>query len=141
MQESGLPEFHSHESANAVSAHNPGPLQPFLIQVAQIQARERKRQLSEPGYRVRLHIALVTARNAPSHKRAVQTLKSWGVMVNDAFFLGGIDKNAIISVLRPHIFFDDQRGHLDSTSVSAPSVYVPFGALNELTETWVPREG
>jgi len=138
MQESGLPQFHQHETAHAVSAHDPGPLQPFLLKVATIQAAERKRKLRDPSYRIRLHIALVTARNAPSHKRAIQSLKSWGVMVNDAFFLGGIDKGAVISVLRPHIYFDDQQGHLVSTSSSAPSVHVPFGALNEVTEDWEP---
>jgi 5'-nucleotidase len=131
MQDEGLPAFHEHERANAVSAHDPGPLQPFLLKVAKIQAAERDRKIADPDYRVRLHIALVTARNAPSHKRAIQSLKSWGVMVNDAFFLGGIDKGAIISVLRPHIYFDDQQGHLASTAISAPSVHVPFGALNE----------
>lgn len=140
MQESGLPQFHEHEMANAVAAHDPGPLQPFLLKVANIQAAERDRKLDDPDYRMRLHIALVTARNAPSHKRAIQSLKSWGVMVNDAFFLGGIDKGAVISVLRPHIYFDDQQGHLASTSPSAPSVHVPFGALNERTESWVPDE-
>lgn len=84
MQESGLPQFHEHETAHAVSAHDPGPLQPFLLKVAKIQAAESERKLADPSYRVRLHIALVTARNAPSHKRAIQSLKSWGVMVNDA---------------------------------------------------------
>lgn len=138
MQASGLPQFHEHETANAVSAHNPGPLQPFLLKIAKIQAAESARKLADSTYRIRLHIALVTARNAPSHKRAIQSLKSWGVMVNDAFFLGGIDKGAVISVLRPHIYFDDQQGHLDSTSTSAPSVHVPFGALNEAREEWVP---
>lgn len=137
MQASGLPQFHRHETANVVSAHDPGPLQPFLLKTAKIQAAERERKLADPTYRIRLHVALVTARNAPSHKRAIQSLKSWGVMVNDAFFLGGIDKGAVISVLRPHIYFDDQQGHLASTATSAPSVHVPFGALNEATEEWV----
>lgn len=59
------------------------------------------------------------------------SLKAWGVTVNDAFFLGGIDKGAIIEVLRPHIFFDDQKTHLEGTARSAPSVHVPFGIVNE----------
>ncbi|QWZ07728.1 5'-nucleotidase [Nocardioides panacis] len=140
MQRGGLANFHEHETEEAVSAHNPGPLQPFLLRIARIQEREQALRLKDPTYRVRLHVAIVTARNAPSHKRAIGTLKQWGVMVNDAFFLGGIDKNAVISVLRPHIFFDDQRGHLESTSESAPSVHVPFGALNEKTEMWEPSD-
>ncbi|MEO1173857.1 MAG: 5'-nucleotidase, partial [Myxococcota bacterium] len=36
----------------------------------------------------------------------------WGIVPNDAFFLGGIEKRRVLSSLRPHIFFDDQEGHL-----------------------------
>ncbi|WP_425577442.1 5'-nucleotidase [Nocardioides endophyticus] len=45
------------------------------------------------------------------------------------------------SVLRPQIYFDDQQGHLASTSTSALSVHVPFGALHETTEERVPDNG
>lgn len=51
-------------------------------------------------------------------------------MTNDAFFLGGVDKGLILGVLKPHIFFDDQSGHLSSTSSVAPSVHIPFGVKN-----------
>ena len=51
--------------------------------------------------------------------------------VNDAFFLGGIDKSTIMRVLKPHIFFDDQVSHLTGTSRDTPSVHVPFGKINE----------
>jgi 5'-nucleotidase len=53
------------------------------------------------------------------------------VTVNDAFILGGISKGAIMPVLRPHIFFDDQKTHLLSTARSVPSVHVPFGSANQ----------
>lgn len=52
-------------------------------------------------------------------------------MANDAFFLGGIDKGLVLSVLKPHIFFDDQSGHLESTSNVVPSVHIPFGITNQ----------
>lgn len=130
MQAKGLASFHAHESANAVTPHSPGPLNDFLKQVNQIQRREEARKAKDPGYRIRLHVSIVTARNAPSHRRAVASLKAWGVTVNDAFFLGGIDKGAVLSVLKPHIFFDDQQNHLVSTSHVAPSVHIPFGVVN-----------
>ncbi|WP_161618907.1 5'-nucleotidase, partial [Aeromonas molluscorum] len=44
--------------------------------------------------------------------------------------LGGVDKGLILGVLKPHIFFDDQSGHLNSTSSVAPSVHIPFGVKN-----------
>lgn len=130
MQSKGLIEFHDHEQVNLITPHNPGPLRDFLVRVAAIQKREQARSAEDPNYRIRLHVAMVTARNAPSHERPLRTLKEWGVMVNDAFFLGGISKGKILSILRPHIFFDDQMGHLNSTSQSAPSVHIPFGELN-----------
>lgn len=130
MQTEGLDGFHAHETANAVTPHSPGPLRDFLKQVNKIQRREEARRAADSGYRIRLHVAIVTARNAPSHHRALASLKAWGVTVNDAFFLGGIDKGAVLSVLKPHIFFDDQQGHLVSTSQVAPSVHVPFGVVN-----------
>ncbi|GIF15284.1 5'-nucleotidase [Actinoplanes teichomyceticus] len=136
MQAEGLDRFHAHETANAVTPHSPGPLQDFLRQVNEIQRREEARRAADPEYRIRLHVSIVTARNAPSHQRAIASLKAWGVTVNDAFFLGGIDKGAVISVLKPHIFFDDQQGHLVSTSQVAPSVHVPFGVINT-----APRPG
>lgn len=54
-----------------------------------------------------------------------------GVRVNDAFFLGGIEKADVLEILKPHIFFDDQQGHLESAAKVAPSVHVPFGATSQ----------
>ncbi|MFD3539889.1 5'-nucleotidase [Streptomyces sp. NPDC058662] len=133
-QADGLDTFRSHESANARTPHVPGPLRDFLAGVNRVQQREEERRRRDPDYRIRVHVSLVTARNAPAHERAVRSLKDWGVTVNDAFFLGGIDKAAIIGVLKPHIFFDDQMGHLVGASRNAPSVHVPFGTLNERSD-------
>lgn len=128
-----LQEFHAHEVRNVLQPHNPGPLQQFLVRVSAIQSAEERRKQKEPSYENRLRVSIVTARNAPSHERALNTLKSWGVMVNDGFFLGGIEKRKVLQILRPHIFFDDQRGHLDGASQVAPSVHIPFGITNETT--------
>jgi 5'-nucleotidase len=94
MQAEGLDRFHAYETANAVTPHSPGPLHDFLKQINKIQRREESERASNSNYRIRLHVSIVTARNAPSHQRAVASLKAWGVTVNDAFFLGGIDKGA-----------------------------------------------
>jgi 5'-nucleotidase len=137
-----LAKFHAYETKNVMQPHNPGPLQEFLLRVSHIQSLEDAKKLSEPTYQNRLRVSIVTARNAPSHERALKTLKGWGVNANDAFFLGGIEKGLVLSVLRPHIFFDDQTGHLESTSLVAPSVHIPFGIKNmpsnaEVAETCV----
>jgi 5'-nucleotidase len=140
FQEHGLTDFQSHEAASAVTPVNPGPLHEFLRNVNNIQKREEKRAREDGNYLRRVRVSIVTARNAPAHERAVASLKAWGVKVNDAFFLGGIDKGAIMHVLKPHIFFDDQKTHLLSTAKAVPSVHVPFGSANE-TSRWSASGG
>lgn len=131
MQKSGLTEFHAHEVKNVTEPHHPGPLKDFLVKISKIQSIEEDYKSAHPGYENRIRVSIVTARNAPSHERALNTLKGWGVMANDAFFLGGIEKGAILGVLKPHIFFDDQSGHLKSASAVVPSVHIPFGVTNQ----------
>ncbi|WP_198941616.1 5'-nucleotidase [Amycolatopsis sp. CB00013] len=130
MQTGTLADFHSHEVANAAIPLEPGPLSKFLTGMNRIQRIEEERRSLDEHYKNRARISIVTARNAPSHERAVRSLQSWGVTVNDAFFLGGIDKAAILNVLKPHIFFDDQQRHL-SAAPGVPCVHVPFGVVNE----------
>lgn len=130
MQSSGLNEFHAHETRNVMHPHNPGPLQGLLLKMAKIQSIEEDHKRIDVSYVNRLRISIVTARNAPSHERALNTLKNWGVMANDAFFLGGIDKSRILKILKPHMFFDDQASHLKTASMVVPSVHIPFGIVN-----------
>lgn len=130
MQAYGLPAFHSNEVENMTTPLPKGKLTDFLSGINRIQAIEEELLAKDSNYNRRLHVAIVTARNAPSHERVVRTIRSWGLRVNDAFFLGGIEKAAVLEVLRPHIFFDDQLKHLEPASASVPSVHIPFGALN-----------
>jgi 5'-nucleotidase len=129
-QTEGIPAFHVHEQSQAGRHHEPGPLKDFLVRISRIQRLEEERRRADASYQIRLRVSIVTARNAPSHERAVQTLKSWGVMVNDAVFLGGIEKGSVLGVLKPHIYFDDQLGHLESAARYVTSVHVPFGIAN-----------
>lgn len=130
MQAQGLEAFHENEVANVNVPVPEGRLLPFLRGLNRIQDIEERILASDPSYNRRVHVAIVTARNAPSHERVVNTLKSWEVRVNDAFFLGGIEKAGVLRVLRPHIFFDDQLGHLTPAADEVPSVHVPFGITN-----------
>jgi len=135
MQESGLEAFHHHEVAHLEDPLPTGLLRDLLAGINRIQRREEELRRSDPSYRIRVHVALVTARNAPSHERAIRSLKAWGVTVNDAFFLGGVDKAGVLKILKPHIFFDDQASHLVAASKVVPSVHVPFGVTNEKLPT------
>lgn len=125
-----LSAFHEAEQAKVLSAHNPGPLKDLLTKIAALQSRERRKALADDTYESKVRIAIVTARNAPSHKRMITTLREWGIQVDETFFLGGIEKRRVLEVFAPHIFFDDQRIHLDPASSLLPSVHIPFGIKN-----------
>ena len=81
----------------------------------------------------RLHIAIVTVRNAPAHTRVLTTLRSWGIQVDEAFFLGGVENAESLHTFQPNIFFDDRLTHIEGTSTVTPSVHVPFGVANRVT--------
>lgn len=131
FQAGGLDLFHQHEAAKADIPLPPGPLQPFLAKVGELQQHEHRRKKKDPFYRERIVTALITARDAPAHERVVKTLRSWGIDVDKAFFLGGIDKTRILAEFRPHIFFDDQVMHVENAAGVVPSVFIPYGDLNE----------
>lgn len=125
-----LADFHNNEITKKNILHNPGPLNNFIRRLAEIQKIEHKRMEEDATYRSILKIAIVTARNAPSHERAIYTLRNLGIEINEAFFLGGIDKSKILEIMKPHIFFDDQVLHLKKPSQILPSVHIPFGIAN-----------
>ncbi len=130
-QRSDLEQFKQHEVDKASVPHNPGPLKEFLEKISRIQALEQQRASEDINYQPKLRVAIVTARSAPAHERVINTMRSWDLMINDAFFLGGVEKRRILEVFKPHIFFDDQRLHLDATSSVLPSVHIPFGIANQ----------
>lgn len=130
FHQDGIEAFHTSETAQADTPHQEGPLKELLSKIADLQKLEKKRASQSSEYEPRLRVAIITARNAPSHKRVVTSLRRWGITVDETFFLGGMDKSRILEEFRPHIFFDDQRLHLDSATTVAPCVHVPFGVRN-----------
>jgi len=126
-----LGEFHAHETLHMARPHQPGPLAGMFRKLAMLQQLEHDAQQADPDYRRIVRIAIITARSAPAHERVVTTLGSWGVSADETFFLGGMDKARVLSVFRPHIFFDDQLTHLKSgPGGTIPMVHVPFGVAN-----------
>lgn len=126
-----LNEFHVHEQSKINVPLNPGPLLPFLQKLSEIQQLERQRSEVDPSYTPKLRLIIVTARNAPAEERVINTMRSWGINVNEAFFLGGVEKKRALKVIDPHIFFDDQKTHLVPASDILPAVHVPFGIANK----------
>ncbi|HGT5749236.1 TPA: 5'-nucleotidase, partial [Escherichia coli] len=106
-----------------------GPYATLLKKIAKLQERLPTRVEYSP-----VRIALVTARNSPSEMRVIKTLRSWGVYVDEAFFLGGVEKTKVLKAFKPHIFFDDQDVHLNTAAKVVPSGKVPYASNSELAE-------
>lgn len=122
--------FHHYELKNRDIPLGHGPLMPLLKKISFFQKLERKKATEDPGYTQMLRISIVTARNAPAHERLINTLASLDIDTDELFLLGGIEKRNVLNVLKPHIFFDDQLGHLTPASSTTPSVHIPFGISN-----------
>lgn len=130
-REQGVDEYRRIETERAHEPHNWGLLMGLLKKLSWIQGLENARQAVDTTYRRHLRIAIITARNAPAHERAVTTLRDADVHPDEVFFLGGVDKSRILQVFRPHMFFDDQMVHLEDASRFVPSVHIPFGVAGE----------
>ena len=81
---------------------------------------------------MRIRTALVTARSAPAHERAIRTLMEWDIEIDEAMFLGGLPKGAFLREFEPDFFFDDQSGHVENASPHVPSGHVAAGVTNLL---------
>ena len=125
-----LEEFQAHETSHSHIPHTPGPLADLFRKISHLQHLEDQALANDKNYERVLRTAIVTARNAPSHERVITTLEHWGVNPNEVFLLGGMKKDRILSVLKPHMFFDDQRSHLESEAGDIPMVHIPFGVAN-----------
>jgi 5'-nucleotidase len=123
-QERGLPAFEEHERTRAGEPLPPGPMQPFLRALHVLQKNP------PPDSVMRIRTALVTARSAPAHDRAVRTLMSWDIEVDEAMFLGGLDKAPFLQVFEPDFYFDDQLAHVQSAALAGPSGHVDSGIVN-----------
>jgi len=122
-QANGLDAFQRHEADRAANPLPPGPFKPLL------EALHRLRGGS--GAPMRIRTALVTARSAPAHERAIRTLMAWGVGVDEAMFLGGLGKGPFLKEFEPDFFFDDQTGHVQQAARFGPAGHVPAGVANE----------
>jgi 5'-nucleotidase len=118
----GLQAFQRHEIEKATQPLPDGPFKPLLVALQNLQ------QSGTPQMRIRT--ALVTARSAPAHERAIRTLMNWNIEVDEAMFLGGLAKGEFLREFEPDFFFDDQTGHIESAAQHVPSGHVASGVRN-----------
>ncbi|WP_417671044.1 5'-nucleotidase [Pseudoalteromonas tetraodonis] len=125
----GMDAFHAQEDAMQDTPMEEGPYATLLKKLAKLQERLPMRVEYSP-----VRIAIVTARNSPSEMRVIKTLRAWGVYVDEAFFLGGLEKGKVLKAFKPHIFFDDQDVHLEAAANLVPSGKVPYLSESELAK-------
>ena len=122
FQADGLAAFQRHEAEHSLRPLQPGPFKPL------VDALKRLQQVASPS--MRLRTALVTARSAPAHERAIRTLMDWQVEIDQAMFLGGLAKGEFLREFEPDFFFDDQTGHVTSAAQHVPAGHVASGVSN-----------
>lgn len=118
----GLQAFLEHEKKNAKKPLPEGPFAKLLKTLSFLQ-----REFDAENNPIRT--ALVTARNSPAHERVILTLRHWKIRIDEAFFLGGANKEGVLKAFGAHIFFDDQEVHLKDSSNSVPSAKVPYKSI------------
>ncbi len=121
-QAQGLGAFQQHEIDRADQPLPGGPFKPLLEALQKLQHAEHAG--------MKLRTALVTARSAPAHERAIRTLMDWNIEVDEAMFLGGLPKGEFLREFEPDFFFDDQTGHIESAALHVPSGHVATGIAN-----------
>ena len=123
----GLAEFQSVENAQQDVPLEEGPYASLLKKLSKLQERLPGRVEFSP-----VRIAIITSRSSPAELRVIKTLRQWGVYVDEAFFLGGVDKTEVLKAFKPHIFFDDQDVHLGPASRVVPAGKVPYLSSSRL---------
>ena len=124
FKEKGLNAFEENEKAHARDPLAEGPFAQFLKKLSDLQ-----RELGTENCPIRT--ALVTSRSAPAHERVIRTMRAWNVRVDEAFFLGGLEKRDVLKAFGAQIFFDDQWVHTASAAQSVPAARVPYSRGTE----------
>lgn len=127
----GIEAFNEHEQSMVDTPLQKGPFANFLMALSNLQNIYQTQEQSP------IRTALVTSRSIPAHERAIKTLREWGVRVDEAFFLGGVQKRDILASFGAHIFFDDQHAHADPASEVVPSAVVPYRAGDDPSDDYL----
>jgi 5'-nucleotidase len=123
-QEQGLEAFSQAEKKAAATPLSGGPFRNFLAALHRLQTEF-------PTDQAPIRTALITARSAPAHERVIRTLRAWDIRIDEAVFLGGLDKSNFLRTFGADIFFDDQRGYCDSARQHVLTGHVPHGVTND----------
>lgn len=121
--EGGLDGFHRHEAEREHVPMDAGPFRGFLEALHDVQQ-------AFPPDECPIRTALVTARGAPAHKRAIRTLQDWDVRIDEMMFLGGRNKGPFLRAFGADLFFDDGKQNIANALEHVPAAHVPYGVRN-----------
>lgn len=124
FQQGGLSAFTSNETKTAQTPLEGGPFKGFLFALHRIQTKF-------PAEQCPIRTALVTSRSAPAHERVIRTLRNWNIRIDEALFLGGLQKGEFLRAFGADFYFDDQPLNCENTSEHVPTGHVPHGIVNE----------
>ncbi|XP_072418785.1 cytosolic 5'-nucleotidase 1A-like [Chiloscyllium punctatum] len=130
----GLDTFFEHELKFEDKPLAQGPLKGFLEVLGKLQKKFHAKDLRLD---CPIRTYLVTARSAASSGgRALKTLRSWGLEVDEALFLAGAPKGPLLEKIRPHIFFDDQMFHVKGAqAMGTIAAHVPYGVAQKYNKS------
>jgi len=130
-KESGLQGFFENEEKKAFEPLGVGPLKNFAIKIGEMQKKFKNTVVKCP-----IRTYLVTARSgASSGIRALKTLQTWGLEIDELQFMSGAPKGPILEKIKPHLFFDDQMRNVESgLEHGVNSALVPYGIARDLDD-------
>ncbi|MDR5728935.1 MAG: 5'-nucleotidase [Terriglobia bacterium] len=117
----GVAAFYRSELDKAQTPLEGGPFKKFFVELAALQKKFRPN-------RAPVRIALFTARSILAHERALRTLRSWGIALDEALFSCGRPKGPFLKAFGADIFFDDHIAHVESANANNVAAgHVPLG--------------
>lgn len=123
----GMDAFQKYEKEHEDQPLDAGPFAGLIHKLSKIQSLY-------PEGECPIRVAIVTSRSAPAHMRVIKTLRSWGVNVDEAYFMGGFAKDEALKNFGAHIFFDDQDVHLKDSSKFVPAGKVPYRSDSKMSQ-------
>ncbi|XP_026161641.1 cytosolic 5'-nucleotidase 1A-like [Mastacembelus armatus] len=121
----GLEAFYRNEREKVNDPMKEGPFKGFLQVLVKLQRKLHDKKLLDKKCPIRTY--LVTSRGGGSPGfRALNTLRYWGLEIDEAFCLGGSEKGPILEMIKPHVFFDDQQHHIEAAlTIGIVGCHVP----------------
>lgn len=103
-----------------------GPLSEFFQALVHLQ-----KKFGQQNCPIRTYLVTSRATSSPG-LRALKTLQTEELEINEAFFLSGAPKGPVLKAIKPHIFFDDQIQHINGDLQNVViGAHVPYGVRNE----------